>query len=91
MSAILNIGCGEWLCKTAAEAAKISDLLSAAQPLRRDFKNHTRNVFFHGRDHDHETAIMTLPNRYVVIAKSEAEAIKLRPVKELSQSGTEGA
>ena len=91
MSAILNIGGSEWLFKSTSEAAKVADLLCAAQPLRRDYKNHTQSVFFHGRDHDHETAIMTLPNRYVVIAKSEAEAIKLRPVKELPEPGTEGA
>lgn len=91
MSAILNIGGGEWLFKSTLEAAKVADLLSSAQPLRRDYKNHIQSVFFHGRDHDHETAIMTLPNQYVVIAKTEAEAIKLRPVKELSETTTEGA
>ena len=91
MSAILNIGGSEWFFKSAVDAAKVSDLLSAAKSLKRDYKNHSISVFFPGSDYNHETAIMTLPNRYVVIAKTEAEAIKLRPVKELPAPETEAA
>lgn len=80
MKVILRIGIREWLVKSAADAAKVADLIGSFTPIHRDYENLTRYVYVTEQEREHEVSIAEVGEKTVLV-KSEKEAIKLRENK----------